>query len=169
MRFWARDMVKFICSAKGEWPLAIALVLSLVPCAGAAADFTIGNPQLSVTVNERDGSYEIKNSSSPVLHSYVAAQIDQHWVKSNDYPSHEITRSDFDDVLGHGQQLTVTCGGVAGRPNLIYVIRIYEQFPFGDIEVQVQNHTSESITVQAIRKRRCTGEWCRELRRCGKL
>ncbi|MGO9086769.1 MAG: glycoside hydrolase family 36 protein [Candidatus Sulfotelmatobacter sp.] len=151
MQFWARDMVKFICSAKGEWPLAIALVLSLVPCAGAAADFTIGNPQLSVTVNERDGSYEIKNSSSPVLHSYVAAQIDQHWVKSNDYPSHEIKRSDFDDALGHGQQLTVTCGGVVGRPNLIYVIRIYEQFPFGDIDVQVQNHTARTLSVQALR------------------
>lgn len=147
----SRDRLKFMW-AKGDWLLAMGLLLSLVPYAGAA-DFTIGNPQLSVTVSEQDGSYEIRtsNSDTPVLHSFVAAQINQHWVKSNDYPSHQIKRSDFDDVLGHGQQLTVTCRGSAGRANLIYVIRIYEQFPFGDIEVQVQNHTSGPITVQSLR------------------
>src|SRR5438067_11999934 len=106
----ARDRLTFIGRATVEWAVAIALIV-FSPCAGAAADVTIGNHQLSVTVSEQDGSYEIRtsNRNNPVLHSFVAAQINQHWVKSNDYPSHQIKRSDFDDVLGQGQQLTVTC------------------------------------------------------------
>jgi hypothetical protein len=69
MRLWGNqflvlrssERLKFICGAKGDWLLAFALLLSLVPYAGAA-DFTIGNPQLSVTVSEQDGSYEIRTS-----------------------------------------------------------------------------------------------------------
>jgi|ERR1022692_4005517 hypothetical protein len=65
---------------------------------------------LSVVVQPSDGTYEIQigNGGHRVVHARVAAEIDHKWVKSTDYPKHEISQSTFEDALGHGNSIRVT-------------------------------------------------------------
>jgi hypothetical protein len=70
-----------------------------------ATDVSIANSQLSLGVKTQDDSYSITASggSRPVIRSIVGAQLDHHWAKSSDYPKHEISQGEFQDVLGHGR------------------------------------------------------------------
>src|SRR5262249_59136948 len=74
-----------------------------------------------------------------------------HWVRSSDYPHHVTARSQFRDVLGSGGEMTVTCSGLGGEPELIYSIRVYEQEPYATIHVRVRNTTLRRLSVQALR------------------
>ena len=134
--------------------VSVSIVPVLLVSGSVASDRgTIATRHLAVSVSESDGSYQIRDASTPdtLIRSHVAAQINQRWISSSSYPTHQIARGDFHDVLGVGQQLTVTCTGLPDRPDLVYTIRVYGDSPFGDIQVQVQNHTSAPVTVQAIR------------------
>jgi alpha-galactosidase len=138
---------------------AIAVIL----CCGTApylsalfaqsADAELKNAALLVKVSAADGSYAIvpNGNNSPVLRAEISAEVDHRWVRSDAYPKHEIVSSDFKDVLGQGRQVTVTSSGLADRPDLTYTIRVYDNHPFGEIEVQVHNHTERSFAVQSIR------------------
>src|ERR1041385_279679 len=86
---------------------AVAL-FSGVPTLHAADDLSIHNHQFSVAVRSRDGAYEILSGSRPVLRSLVGAEVNGRWIKSSQYPTHKISQSSFQDVLGKGRQLTVT-------------------------------------------------------------
>jgi len=136
------------------------VLLAVLPVARATDDLTILNQQLSVTVRKPDGAYEIrrKEGDRPAIRSLVAAQINHHWVRSNEYPTHRVKQSDFHDALGHGEELTVTLTGLANRPNLLYILRLYDHLPFGDIEVQVHNGTPKPVTVEAIRSVEAFGD-----------
>jgi hypothetical protein len=70
---------------------------------------------LSVVVQPSDGTYEIQigNGGHRVVHARVAAEIDHKWVKSTDYPKHEISQSTFEDALGHGNSIRVTSSQLA--------------------------------------------------------
>ena len=50
---------------------------------------------LSVVVQASDGTYEIQTGAGgrSVIHARVAAEIDHKWVKSTDYPKHQISQS----------------------------------------------------------------------------
>lgn len=129
------------------------LTYSLPAQPAYSADTELRNADLVVTVNPADGSYAIaaKSAASAVVRAVVGAQIDHHWIKSSEYPKHAITTSDFEDTLGRGRQATVTSTGLPGRPDLSYSIRVYETRPFGEIQVQVQNHSGKAVEVQSIR------------------
>jgi alpha-galactosidase len=143
-----------------KWLISLSIVLVLLSSGAGASENAITNHYLAVAVGESDGSYEIRNNSTHegVLRSRVSAQINHHWLSSNDYPTHRITQSEFDDVLGRGQQLTVTSTGLPNRPDLVCIIRVYEDSPFGDMEVQVHNRTLKPVTVQAIRSLDASGQ-----------
>ncbi len=114
---------------------------------------------LSVVVQPNDGTYEIEtgNGGHSVIHARVAAEIDHKWVKSTDYPKHQISQSNFEDALGHGRKLTVTSSGLANLPDLTYTLQVYEGRHFGVIEEDVQNHTGNPVTVQSIRSVEAVG------------
>ena len=118
-----------------------------------AADHIVRNGNNGITVHANDGSYEIVDEKHhiSVIHAKVGASIDHRWVTSSDYPQHEIDESEFTDALGHGRQMSVKCTGLAEQPDLLYLIRLYDSLPAGDIEVEVQNHTAKPVTVQALR------------------
>ena len=80
------------------------------------------------------------------------------WLRSSSYPSHSVSESPFSDALGSGRQLTVTCSGLHGSPDLIYVVQLYTQNPYGTIQVRVRNETRKATSVQAIRSVEATGE-----------
>jgi alpha-galactosidase len=139
--------------------LLLACVLILVgACLGSsdpakASQVAAQIEGLSVVVQPSDGTYEIQTGSSghSVIHARVAAEIDHKWVKSTDYPHHEISQSSFEDALGHGNKITVTSSGLPHSPDLAYTLQLYEGRDFGVVEVEVQNHTTNPTTIQSIR------------------
>ena len=137
-----------------------AILILLFIRLASAADATLKNDSLLVTVNSRDASYTIglNADSVPILRAKVGAQVNHQWIRSSDYPQHQVSESAFEDSLGHGRQVTVTSTGLPGRPALAYTIRTYADRPFGDIQVAVQNHTGKTLTVESVRSIEATGE-----------
>src|SRR5579864_2948664 len=90
--------------------------------------------------------------------SRVAAQVNHEWLRSSDYPRHQASESAFTDELGSGRAVTVTCGGLEGKAELVYVVQIYDQRPYATVQVTVRNTTSKEVTVQAIRGMEAIGE-----------
>ncbi|HYK50466.1 MAG TPA: alpha-galactosidase, partial [Terriglobales bacterium] len=134
--------------------LVAALTLGAVPC--PAQQLTNGT--LLVTVNRNDGSYQFGPiGNQPTLQANVGALVDHVWLHSGSYPSHLVSESPFSDALGPGRQLTVTCSGLSGSPDLIYVLQLYTQNPYGTIQVRVRNGTGKATSVQAIRSVDATG------------
>src|ERR1022692_5216818 len=132
-----------------------ALTLGAVRC--PAQHLTNGT--LSVTVNGQDGSYEFGPlGSQSILQAGIGALVDHTWLRPGSYPSHSVSESPFSDALGSGRQLTVTCSGLRGSPDLIYVLQLYTQNPYGTVQVRVRNGTSKATSVQAIRSVEATGD-----------
>jgi alpha-galactosidase len=129
----------------------VLLVAGGIPKSSSAA--SLHNAQLTVTVNPENGSYEIKTADlqSPVLEAAVGAEINHHWIRSRDYPRHDAVNGGFQDALGSGRQTTVTFSGLSSAPDLVCILRLYDDLPYGTVQVKVVNHTSKSVSVQAIR------------------
>jgi alpha-galactosidase len=126
-----------------------ALAPPATPCAAAS----LHNSRLSVAFSPQDGSYEIRADSlqAPILKSGVGAEVNHQWLRSSDYPRHEEAQSAFHDELGGGQQDTITFAGLGSEPDLVCILRLYSDLPYGTIEVRVVNHTSKAVSVEAIR------------------
>ena len=119
------------------------------------------NDQLVVTVNAREGSYQLQTragESRTVLNARAGAQIEHQWVRSSDYPERRAAESTFSDDLGAGHQISVTCSGLEGTPDLVYVLQLYDRQPYGAIQVKLENHMSRPVTVQAIRSVEAIGQ-----------
>jgi len=145
--------------------MAIACMLILVEaCLGSsdparASQVAAHIEGLSVVVQPSDGTYEIQTGSvgNSVIHARVAAEIDHKWVKSTDYPKHEISQSNFEDALGHGKKITVTSSGLSNLPDLAFTLQVYDGRAFGVIETEVQNHTGKPLTIQSVRSVEAVG------------
>ncbi len=132
-----------------------ALLLGAVQCPAQQ----LSNSALSVTVNGQNGSYQLGPSGSPpALQAGIGALVDHTWLRPASYPSHSVSESTFSDALGSGKQLTVTFTGLHGSPDLIYVLQLYTQSPYGTIQVRVKNGTPKVASVQAIRSVDATGQ-----------
>ena len=131
------------------------LMLATVSC--SAQQLTNGS--LSVTVNKLDGSYQFGLVGDPsTLQASVGAQVDHKWLRAGSYPSHSVSEAPFSDALGSGRQLTVTCSGLRSSPDLIYLLQLYTENPYGTVQVRVRNGTSKATSVQAIRSVEATGD-----------
>ena len=153
MRRSERSIVRFAYSLAGI--LACGLLE-----AASAEEPSLHNPQIGVTINRQDGSYIVRSAPEGrlILRSGVAVQINHRWLKSSGYPKHETSTSSFEDRLGRGQQIIIRSTGLAQSPDLVCILRQYDQFSFVDIEVEVQNHTPKAVTVQSIRSVDAIGE-----------
>ncbi len=142
-------------SSRNSWNRwAVAAVITVVGgsvTAGdrAAVSASIDGKSLSAQVYA-DGTYSISapDSSGPVLRSDVEAVVDSVVLKSTGYPQHRIERS---TSPGAESILTVTHTGVAGRPDLVCVLRFGPDQSWGEITVKVRNTTDRPIMVQSIR------------------
>ncbi len=124
---------------------------AILPRSGVAA--SLHNSQLSVSVNPRDGSYAISAAAlqSPVLEARVGAEVNHRWLKSSEYAHHETVQNDFQDSLGAGRQINITFSGLASEPDLVCTLRLYNDLPYGTVQVAVANHTAKPVSVEAIR------------------
>jgi len=136
----------------------VTLGLALPATAQQAA--SLQNSDLSVAVRQQDGVYEIRSRSlnEPVLEARVAAEIHHHWVHSSDYPQRHVIESTYKDLLGSGSQISVTYSGLSSTPDLVCILRLYANRPYGAVEVRVQNTAGKGVTVQAIRSVEATGK-----------
>jgi hypothetical protein len=147
---------------RGKHALALAATLVLTGATQGAVQQTasIHNEQLTVWVNTRDGSYSIqaKGLEQPVLVAQAGAEIDHQWVRSSEYPKQLAEASTFQDDLGNGHAIRITYSGLAGKPDLVEVLRLYDQHAYGDLEVTVRNTTGKVLNVQAIRSMEAAGK-----------
>jgi alpha-galactosidase len=134
-----------------SWVAVSLVVCSWLPAFSFAENFRIGNRQFSVAVRNEDGAYEVHSPDHLVLRSIIGAEVNHEWLKSSKYPRHSISRSSFRDTLGQGQQLRVTFSGLVGLPSLSYILRIYNDLPFGNIQVQVRSSVLPGFAVEHIR------------------
>ncbi len=111
--------------------LAIFCALAMLACAGGRGASQAPLPSLnsngfSLTV-AGDGSYSLRSAGQPkpMLVAHVAAQVEHRWLRSSDYPNHEVAESSFQDDLGRGRQITVLHKGLARRPELAAVFRLH--------------------------------------------
>ena len=121
--------------------------------AASQVDTPLHHSQLSVAFDPQRASYEIRAASleAPVLESRVGAEVDHRWLRSSDYPRHEEAHSSFEDNLGAGEQDMITFSGLNSEPDLVCILRLYSELPYGTVEVKVVNHTSKAVSVEAIR------------------
>jgi alpha-galactosidase len=139
--------------------IAIACMLMIVEVCLAssgpaqASEVAVRTESLSVVVQPSDGTYEIQTGvgGHSIIHARIAAEIDHKWVKSTDYPKHEISQANFEDGLGRGKKITVTSSGLSNLPDLTYTLQIYDGRAFAVVEADVQNRTGKPLTVQSIR------------------
>lgn len=100
-----------------------------------------------------NGSYALRFTGVPgeVLRAEVEADIAGSTLKSSLYPHHLSSIAPFHDEFGSGHLLTVTHTGLPDTPDLVSHFRVYDDNPWGDIQVSVYNSTSKPIDVHAIR------------------
>jgi alpha-galactosidase len=102
---------------------AVARTLAMALCfAPISAAQRLTNRSLAVTVEAQNGSFQIaaqSNPGHPVLNARPGAQIDGQWLRSSDYPQRRAAESTFQDALGAGRQISVTCSGLAGKPDFV--------------------------------------------------
>jgi alpha-galactosidase len=142
---------------EGPGCLLLMALLSL-SCMARPAAVSLSNAALRV-VTARDGTYEIMavGLQLPVLRAQIASEINHHWVQSSDYPRHSVATAPFRNTLGPGRLVTISFTGLTSEPDLSYTLRLYDDLPFGEIEADVRNTTSKTVTVQAIRLLEATG------------
>ena len=131
------------------------VLIVAAPCAAQQ----LKNDKLSLTVNAQEGSYQLAlRGGQPMFTSHVAAQVDHQWLRSSEYPRNQASESAFTDTLGSGRAVTVICEGLEGKPDLGYVVELYDQRPYAAVQVIVRNTTGKEVTVQAIRGVEAMGE-----------
>ncbi len=129
---------------------AAGLLLLVYPCCAQQ----ISSRALIIAVQPSEGTYSVAMPAAearPIVTARAAARIDGAWVRSGDYPQHRVAETPFQDVLGSGKQIRVTCSGLNDRPDLAYSLQIYDERPYGAVQVELQNHTSRAVTVQSLR------------------
>ena len=137
-----------------EWycDIAIALLFEALILIAPCAAQQLGNEALSLSVNAKDGTYQLAvREGQPVFTSRAAAEVNHEWLRSSDYPRHVASESQFADELGSGRAITVTNSGLPNKADLIFVIQVYDQAPYATLQVAVQNTTKKPLTLQAFR------------------
>jgi len=118
------------------------------------------NRWLTVSVRPQDGSFELRAEGlrEPVLTARVGAEVNHKWLRSTDYPNHQVSASVFQSPLGPGHQVDILFSGLTGKPNLRCILQMFDDRPFGSVQVKVENIGQDSLTVQSIRMLDVTGE-----------
>jgi len=119
---------------------------------GASQTASIQSGNLTVEAFA-DGSYALRSTSiaGDLLRSEVEVETSAGTLKSSLYPRHLSSISSFHDELGSGKLLMVTHSGLPGTPDLVCEFRVYENQPWGDIQITVHNSTASPIEVRALR------------------
>lgn len=138
----------------------VAVAIALFGCGVAPAlALPLTNDSLAVAIDAQAGAYRLGPAGGrPVLQATVGALVDHRWLHPADYPAHTQATSPFSDALGAGHQVTTTYSGRKGSPDLVCVVQLYANRPYGTVQVLVRNATRTQATVQAIRSVEAMGD-----------
>jgi hypothetical protein len=138
---------------------AVLVGQAFFPVRLRAAEIAIANRQMAVHAGS-DGTYTItaEGNLQAVLHARFAVEIDRRWVHSDEYPTHKLSEAEFRDTLGSGREATITSTGLTDTPDLVCKIRVYQNHPYGEIALDVQNHAAHTLQVQSVRLVEAVGQ-----------
>ncbi|MGB6961709.1 MAG: PKD domain-containing protein [Candidatus Acidiferrum sp.] len=132
--------------------VAIAIVFEALILIAPCTAQQLENDKLSLSVNAKDGTYQLASrGGQPIFTSRAAAQVNHEWLRSSDYPRHVTSESRFEDDLGSGRAITVTNSGLQDKADLIFVVQLYDKSPYATLQVTVQNTTGKMLTLQSFR------------------
>lgn len=163
-RLFSRAMETLMPRATGNvlW-ISVILISSVAlqgaPAAASPKALTMENSAVRVEVDPATGSYAIfgKDAARPVLRAREAAEVDGRWLHSDDYPAHDVKASDYRDELGSGRQISIRNSGLKNSLDLICILKVYDDLPFGTVEVRLVNSSGHAVSVQAIRTAESSG------------
>ncbi len=110
------------------------------------------NAALTVRVNSKDGTYQVAmRGGQPIFTSRTGVQLDHQWIRSTDYPHHEVAESKFSDELGSGRSITLQNSGLPDKPEFAETIQVYDNAPYATLQLQIGNTTRKAFTLQSAR------------------
>lgn len=137
---------------------AVLILASSVFCAAQQtptrpSEGSIQNGALTVSLAAHSTGFQVsaKGISGPVFTSRVGAKVDNQWLWSTSYPTRKVRQSEAQTPLGPAHEITVALSGLPGRPDMTYSLDLYQQHPFGSIQVSLHNSGSSPMTVEDIR------------------
>ena len=117
--------------------------------AAAQTSQVASSAEFSAAIQPSDGTYDIQIRGRSVIHARAAAEVNHEWIKSTDYPNHQISQTNIQNVFGSGKKISVVSTGLPNMPDFRYTIELYNDF--GVVEAELQNRTSKAVTVQSLR------------------
>ena len=149
----SKRLHKLSCSVASA--IVFESLILIAPCAAQQLE----NDKLSLSVNAKDGTYQLAlRGGQPIFVSRAAAQVNHEWLRSSDYPRHVTSESRFEDDLGSGHAITVTNSGLQNKADLIFVVQLYDKSPYATLQVTVQNTTGKMLTLQTLRNLELLGD-----------
>jgi alpha-galactosidase len=143
----------------GPGSIVILLGLGTLGLAASVSAQKAENNALTVSVNSKDGTYQVATrGSKPIFTSRTGMQLDHQWTRSTDYPRHEVTESKFSDELGSGRSITLKNSGLTDKPELIETIQVYDSAPYATVQLQIGNATQKSFELESARVIDATGD-----------
>jgi alpha-galactosidase len=135
------------------------LALGAACLAADASAQKIENSALTVSVNSKDGTYSVATrGGQPIFTSRTGMQLDHVWMRSTDYPHHEVSESKFSDELGSGRSIALRNSGLADKPDLIETIQVYENAPYATLQLQIENRAKKTFDLESARAIDATGD-----------
>jgi alpha-galactosidase len=133
-------------------------LLALAACALASLARAQEKP-VAVAVTP-SGQYSVgeAGAAKPVLVAGVAAKVDGRWLRSADYPRHDVRQNEMRGELGTATEWQVMFSGLTGEPQLVYRLTAFHDAPFAELQVAVENGTGRTIHVESIRVVDATGQ-----------
>jgi hypothetical protein len=135
--------------------IAVALAGSgVIPCFSQVhTSPTIQNHSLTVSLKSRNAAFTVRATGldTPVFTARLGAEVDHKWIWSTDYPMQHVVESTAKEQLGSVHKIEVDLSGAAGKPDLSYTLELYDELPYGDVQVRVRNGGASAVTVQDIR------------------
>lgn len=109
-------------------------------------------PASATHISAEGSQWTLRGDVSPaLLQSDVAFERNGQWVRSGDYPSQRKTEEPFQDELGSGVRSSILYSGRAKEPDLLLVIKNYQDRDWSTIAVRLINETGAAVSVSSIR------------------
>ncbi|GAC1438933.1 MAG: hypothetical protein NVS1B11_35860 [Terriglobales bacterium] len=131
--------------------ILLSLPAQALPPSQTSED-SIANTSLKIAA-KADGSFMIFSQllPEPVIRASISFDSGSRWTKSTSYPKHSVRSSIFHDALGSGHFLEVVHSGLANSPDLVGKFVLYDNQPYGSIQVTLHNQTADVVNVEAFR------------------
>ena len=113
-------------------------------------DITNGTISVKVSADGREFSIGAADGRE-VLRAASSIALESGRIDLAQYPQAATEQSDFTDELGSGAQLVTHFSGLAGKPDLERILRVYGGSLFGSITLRIKNTTGADVVVHALR------------------